>query len=329
MRVLILGGTGVISTGIVHGLVAGGQDVTVLNRRGSAGSSPAGSSVAALAGERSDRGSLVAARDHGPYDAVIDMVCFDADQAMLAVDVFGGTVAQWIHCSTVDVYQKDSGRYPLGEDAPRGARPSFPYAIGKVAAEKALEEAAERGAFSVTLIRPAATYVNAAVAPFGTFRLMVERMRQGLEVILPGDGSSIWTAAHRDDVAAAFVGAVGNSRAFDNAYHVAGEELLTWREYWRTIARAIGVDARFAYIPTDVLQSIAGEDAAWCVENFQYNNIFDCTAARRDLGYRYRTTWAEGVASFDLAPSDIDREVADRYDSVLAEWRARGERTQE
>ncbi len=314
MQVLILGGDGLIGTAIARQLVGGGHRVTVL-RRGAPSADDHG--VRTIRGDRDRRDDLVAARDAATYDAVIDMICFDAARAESAVEVFGGAVPQWIHCSTVDVYRKDTGRYPLRENAERAARPTFPYAVGKIGAELALERAAASGAFALTLIRPAATYAGGAVAPFGSFGLMLERVRDGRPVILPGDGSSIWTAAHRDDVAAAFVGAVGNPVAFDRAYHVAGEELLTWREYWRTLGRAVGVEPVFAYVPTDLLGRVAGDDATWCVENFQYDNIFDCSAARADLGYHYRTTWEDGVAAMDLSPRQQDVSADARYEAVL------------
>ncbi len=316
MHALILGGSGLISTGIVARLMDAGHQVTVFHR----GERPPVAGVAAIRGDRNNAADLARARDAARYDAVIDMICFDGAQARLASDVFHGAVAQWVHCSTVDVYRKDLGRYPIREDAELGARPGFPYAVGKMAAEQALRSAAERGAFVLTIIRPAATYLDSAVAPFGSFRLMVERIRSGRAVILPGDGSSIWVSAHRDDVAVAFANALGNPRASNHAYHVAGEELLTWREYWRTIGRAMGIEPEFAYIPTDVLGRIAGDDALWCVENFQYDNIFDCSAARVDLGYVFRTTWEQGVAAFDLSPRPADEAENARYERVLQAW---------
>ena len=62
----------------------------------------------------------------------------------------------------------------------------------------------------------------------------------GLPIIVHGDGSSSWASCHRDDVAYAFVGAIGNDRTRGNGYHAAGEEWLTWDVYHRQVAKAIG-----------------------------------------------------------------------------------------
>lgn len=319
MNVLIIGGTGLISTGIVRILQARGTNVTILHR--TAGGEQ-GAEV--VIGDRDRREDLARAAAAGPFDAVIDMVCFRPEQAHLAIDVFRGTVPQYILCSTVDVYRKVVDSYPLTEHATRDPSPTFPYAFGKAACERAFEEAAAAGAFALTMIRPAATYFESAVAPFGSFQLDVERLRADKPIVLPGDGTSIWTAAHRDDVALAFVNALGNPRAYGNAYHVAGAELLTWNSYWSIVAEAIGVDRpRFAHIPTEVLRRLSPKRSEWCVENFQYDNIFDTSAAARDLGFTASIGWREGVSTFPFTfdapvPADLSRDV----DAVLADWDA-------
>ena len=76
--------------------------------------------------------------DAGHFDCVIDMVGFRPDEAKSAVRAFAGRTGQYIYCSTVDVYTKRAGRYPVAEDGERGALPSFPYAYNKGASENLL-----------------------------------------------------------------------------------------------------------------------------------------------------------------------------------------------
>jgi nucleoside-diphosphate-sugar epimerase len=94
-------------------------------------------------------------------------------------------------------------------------------------------------------------------------------------------------AAHRDDVGLAFANAAGNEKVYGHAYHAAGESVVTWNQYHQAVAAAIGAPApRLVHIPTDLLARAAPQGAEWCRENFQYDNIFDNSAASRDLGYR-------------------------------------------
>ena len=319
MNVLIIGGTGLISTGIVRILGERGVGVTILHR------TPGGEQGAdTVLGDRDNVDDLRRALASGPYDAVIDMVCFHPEQARTAVQVFGGTVQHYVFCSTVDVYRKAVDVYPLTEDAPRDPSPTFRYAFAKAACERVFEAAADSGAFSLTTIRPAATYLDSAVAPLGSFQLNVERLRTGRPIILPGDGSSIWTAAHRDDVALAFANALANPYARGQKYHVAGAELLTWNSYWRILSRAAGVERpHFTHIPTEVLARLAPTRSKWCVENFQFDNIFDTSAAARDLGFTATIGWREAVSRFTFTfDTPVDSGLSRDIDAILADWDA-------
>jgi nucleoside-diphosphate-sugar epimerase len=113
-------------------------------------------------------------------------------------------------------------------------------------------------------------------------------------------------------VAAAFVAAAGNRDAFNRDYNAAGDEIVTWRRYWEITAEAFGGPPLTAVtVPTAVLSAAFGPDAEVLVENYQFNNVFDCTRAKDELGFRYTTTLQVG---FEL--------VAQRFGSA---WRQSGE----
>lgn len=320
VKILVLGGTGLISTGIVGQLRKAGSEVVVLSRGRRNAKSVDG--VEYLTGERDSYEDLVGTLQAGPFDAVIDMICFRPEQADLAVQAFGGHVGQYIFCSTVDVYSKNARPFPIDESASRDPSPSFAYAYAKAACERRFEAADESGAFPVTMMRPAATYLDRAIAPICTYELYVERLKKGLPIVIHGDGSSLWASTHRDDVARAFVRAVGNPKAYSRAYNLAGTELLTWNEYWVTVANAMGVGGPLLiHIPTDVLASLLPGESEWCVENFQFNNVFDVSAAERDLDFRLTKTWAEGCKGlsfdFDTAPQP---EIRASLERLVTAW---------
>ena len=82
----------------------------------------------------------------------------------------------------------------------------------------------------------------------------MKRLREGRPIVVHGDGKSIWSACHRDDVARAFVRAIGNEAAYGKAYNVTGEEWMRYDRYWETAARALGApEPRLVHIPTDLL----------------------------------------------------------------------------
>jgi len=325
MRVLIIGGTGNISTAIAAQLIGRGDQVVLYNRGKTR--PQFGGEYQVIAGDRTDHARFEAQMQQaGPFDAVIDMIGYEPEDAHSAVRAFRGRVGRFVFCSTVDVYTKVGSGYPLREDAERSPSPAFPYAYQKAQMERIFEQAQESGGLSLTIIRPAATY-NDSWAPIplvGKGMLVLHRLRQGLPLIVLGDGSSLWVSCHRDDVARAFVAALDNPAAAGRAYHVAGEEWLTWEEYYRTAARVLGVEPRFLPIPTEQLLRLAPKAAEWCGINFRYHNLFDNAAARADLGFRYAVTWEEGVRRM-VAYHEAQGNIANCppepiYDRIVETW---------
>lgn len=320
MHVLILGGTGLISTAITRQLLDRGVRVTHANR----GISPHrfDGEVTSVRARRDDVDALTALAEGEHFDAVIDMICFTPDEARIAVQALAGRTERYLMCSTVDVFTKPAPAYPLDETGERRPSPAFPYAYRKAECERILEDAFRAGRLPVTILRPAATYADSAVPSVGSFDLALERLRRGLPLIMHGDGSSLWAACHRDDVARAFIGALDNDVTVGRSYNVSGTELLTWDRYWAAVADAVGVRPEFVHIPTDVLGACAPKLSEWCVQNFQYDNVFSADAAVRDLGFAYTVRWADGIGR--ALPGRADRPVApaerSAYEAILAAW---------
>ena len=162
----------------------------------------------------------------------------------------------------------------------------------------------------------------------------LSRIRRGLPFVVHGDGTSLWTSCHADDVARAFVNAVGNATAFGKAYHAAGEEWLTWNRIYRTAAEVIGAPPpRTVHIPSDALAKLAPDLSRGAVQNFSGNNIFDNTAAKRDLGFRYTIPWKEGfrrMSEWLDRNEDLEDEAVDRVESrIIAAWEEQLGRTVE
>jgi nucleoside-diphosphate-sugar epimerase len=310
MKVLIIGGTGNISTAISRQLIDEGADVTIYNR----GKTNIGftGTYKTITGDRYDHHAFEKQmQDAALYDCVVDMIGYDPEDVASLIRVFKGRTAQIIFCSTVDVYSKPAQVYPVVESVEREPSRAFQYAYKKAICEKMLEDAAQSNAFALTIIRPAHTYNDTqSPIPFiGSGLHFFKRVRNGKPIIVLGNGTSFWASAHRDDVAPAFVRAVGNENVFGKSYHVAAEEWMTWEKHFQTVAEVMGApEITFVHIPTDLLGQMAPKAAEWSVINFHYNNIFDNSAAMKDLNYRYRITWKEGVQCM-VAYHDIRGEI--------------------
>lgn len=330
-KILIIGGTGLISTAITRQLLAAGHDLTHYNRGQRAARFENASSVHTIHGDRNDFATFEQhMADAGTFDCVIDMICFEPEQAKSAVRVFKGRVGQFIFTSTVDVYSKPASRYPILEGEPR--RGNNNYGSNKILCEDIFFDAHARGDLNMTAIRPAMTYGEGGniVELQGWGTKYIDRIRKGKPIIVHGDGSALWVACHIDDAARAFVGAIGNPAASGKAYHVTGEEWLTWNAYYAGIAEALVAPMpQIIHIPTDILMKIAPNRMGLVEQNFQGNSIFDNTAAKTDLGFRYTISWVEGVRR-TVAWLDANNKIVisddDPFDDqLIAAWQRFGD----
>jgi nucleoside-diphosphate-sugar epimerase len=295
MKVLIIGGTGLISTSITAQLLKRGDDVTLYNRGKSEARFPEGARF--IHGDRKDYAAFEAQMtDAGSFDVVMDMVGFVPADAESVVRAFKGRIGHFIFCSTVCAYGGPATHYPIREDEPLA--PVSGYGSNKGKCEAILLEAGIRGDFPVTIMRPSQTYGEGGtiVHSMGGRTTYLDRIRKGKPIIVHGDGSCLWAACHIDDVAGGFVGAALNSKAFGKIYNVTGEEWMTWNMYHAGVARALDAPPpTLVHIPTDLLARVAPDKFGISIDIFQWPSVFDNSAAIADLGFRYTISWEEGV----------------------------------
>jgi len=301
MNILIIGGTGNISTGIVKGLrerFGEKATITVFNRGKTTDSLPP--EVKRLHGDRNDFAAFEKQFAGTTWDAVIDMICFRSDQAESALRAFAGKTGHFIFCSTVCTYGNTQTIVPTPESTPQ--LPHSVYGKNKLACEQIFLKAFRAGAFGAgngcTIFRPSHTtgpgkdlHGNSGSPTF------VDRLRKGLPVIVSGDGNGLWQMASSDDVGLAFAYAVGRSQTFGEAYNVVADNVQTWDEVTRTIAAAMGApEPKIVHIPTDLLMAIDAERYRGLHEIFQYHGVYSNAKIRRDIPeFQNRTPIAETI----------------------------------
>ena len=324
MKVLIIGGTGLISTAISRQLLERGDEVTLYNRGKSEVRFPDGAKF--IHGDRRDYPAFeTQMAEAGHFDCVIEMIGFSPADAESAVRAFKGRIGHFIFCSTVCVYGGPAQHYPIREDEPR--RPIGGYGANKVKCEDLLMDAGKRGDFPVTVMRPSQTYGEGGgiVHTLGGKSTYLDRIRKGKPIIIHGDGSCLWAACHVEDVARGFVGAANNAVAFGKSYNLTGEEWMTWNKYSEGVAEALGAPKpTIVHIPTDVLGRIAPKASGISVDIFQFPSIFDNSAAIKDLGFKYTISWVEGVkrtVAFLDERGKIENSDDDPLDDkIIAAW---------
>ena len=116
MKALVIGGTGNISREIVSALLRANHDVVLFNR--GRNPDPPPSDVRVIIGDRRDRGDFASKMSLENFDAAIDMICFDAEDAASSVQAFRDRVEHFVHCSTVMTYGPPFSGINLDETAP-------------------------------------------------------------------------------------------------------------------------------------------------------------------------------------------------------------------
>ena len=256
LRILFIGGSGIISSASTSLAVERGLDLTLLNRGTGRREVPreAEQVVADVRDPRSVREALRGRE----FDVVVDWVAFTPDHVRADLEAFEGRTGQYVFISSASAYQTPPARLPIRESTPL-RNPYWRYSRDKIACEDVLGQAYRDRGFPVTIVRPSHTY-DRTLVPFDGGWTIVERMRQGKEIVIHGDGSSLWTLTHHADFARGFIPLLGNTRTLGEAFHITSDDVLTWDEIARTLARAAGAEARIVHVPSDV---IAADDPEW------------------------------------------------------------------
>jgi nucleoside-diphosphate-sugar epimerase len=184
-----------------------------------------------------------------------------------------------VFISSASAYQKPPARLPLTESTPL-ANPFWDYSRNKIACEERLTRAYREEGFPATIVRPSHTY-DAGYIPLHGGYTVIDRMRRGQPVIVPGDGTSLWVLTHHRDFAQGFIGLLGNPHALGEAFHITADEALPWNQIYRLLAEAAGAAPRLAHVPSDL---IAAYDAGWgasLLGDKAHSVLFDNTKLKR------------------------------------------------
>jgi len=317
LRVLFVGGTGVISSACSRVAVAHGIDLFVLNRgRGTDRPLPPG--VTTLQADVREPRSVRQEIKDLDFDAVVDWVAFTPDQVRTDIELFGGRTGQYVFISSASAYQTPPARVPVTESTPL-RNPFWAYSRGKIACEDLLVAAYRDQGFPATIVRPSHTYDRTSV-PFDGGWTVLGRMLAGKPVVVHGDGTSLWTLTHHEDFARAFVPLLAHPRTLGEAVQITSDDVLTWNQIAEALAAALGVSARVVHVPSDVIAAADPDWGAGLLGDKAHSMIFDNAKVRGLVpGWRAVIPFEQGAREIaDWYRADPARQVTDaRLDAVM------------
>ena len=300
MKILIIGGTGTISTAISRQLLSDDSVELYLVNRGNRNSELPGN-VNIIEADVSDEAAFAAKVEGMSFDAVCDFIAFVPEQVERDYRIFAGKTKQYVFISSASAYQKPLSDYRVSEATPL-ANPYWQYSRDKIACEDFLMKMYRENGFPVTIVRPSHTYDERAV-PLGVHGKngswqVIKRMLEGKQVILHGDGTSLWTMTHNKDFAKAFIGLLGNIHAIGEAVQITSDETVTWNQIYTAIASHLGVEFKPYYVSSDFLAAVSDYDFEGGLTGDKSNSVvFDNTKLHRLVpGFTATIRFDQGVA---------------------------------
>ena len=315
MKVLFIGGTGIISSACSELALQQGIDLYLLNRGRSSRPAPAGAKVIQADIRQPD--SVTTALGELTFDSVVEWVAFTPDQVQNDVELFRRRTRQYIFISSASAYQTPPTFLPVQESTPLH-NPFWGYSRNKAACEALLEQAGREDGFPFTIVRPSHTY-DRTLLPFHGGYTSVARMRLGKPVVVHGDGTSLWTLTHHRDFAVGLVGLLGNPHALGHSFHITSDEWLSWNQIYTLVAHAAGVEPQLVHVPSKL---IAAYDPGWgasLLGDKSHSMIFDNSKIRR-LVPQFRPVipfWQGAQEIMAWYDEDESRQVVDpRVDEI-------------
>jgi nucleoside-diphosphate-sugar epimerase len=327
-RILYIGGTGTISAACVRRSVAAGDEVFVLNR--GSGRRDVPQDVRRLEADVRDPDAVRAAVGSEEFDVVADFLSFTPGHVTDLLSSVEGACGQYVFVSSASAYDKPPRLLPVTESTPL-RNPFWQYSRDKIACEDLLVAAYRDRGLPVTIVRPSHTYDEQMLPTLGGWT-DIARMRAGAPVIVHGDGTSLWTITHSDDVAVAFTGLLGHPAAIGEAFTLTGTHAPTWNQIYTWLAEAAGVpEPDLVHVASETIAAAAPDLGPGLLGDKAHAMVFD-NAKVSALVPQFRTTvtFDEGarriLAYYDAHPGaqEVDDDKNALFDRLAAHARSIG-----
>ncbi|WP_276167276.1 SDR family oxidoreductase [Zobellia alginiliquefaciens] len=326
MKVLFIGGTGNISTASSRLAVEKGIELYHLNR----GTNKAGmEGVNTIFGDINKPEELSELQKHS-WDVVVNWIAFTPEDIERDIQLFQGKTKQYIFISSASCYQTPL-QYPIITESTPLSNNLWDYSQDKIRSEDRLMKAYRETGFPITIVRPSLTYDTVIPIAIGGFReyTTADRILKGKEIIVHGDGTSLWTVTHADDFAKGFVGLLGLTTAIGHAFHITSDEILSWNMIYTILADALGKEAKIVHIASDFICKIEPSFTGTLLADKAESVIFDNSKIKTFVpDFKATIPFSEGIRRtlkwLDNNPQHkvINKEKDDQIERILKAYQS-------
>lgn len=252
MKLLIIGGTGLLSSAVLSEALANGIDVTVVNRGQKQSSVPDG--VACIKADYRNEELMCSKLAGLHFDAVIDFICFNRPQIEYSINLLHGISDQYVFISTTCVYNTHIPGVKK-EDSEKVLKEWY-YSVDKWDCECYLQEQSQKLSFNYTIIRPCVTYDDTRI-PYGIMPhygyhwTLCARILAGKPIIRWDKGTAKWNMMRVEDFAVGVVGLIGKKSAYNEAFNLSGDEAYEWNDVINVLSSYLGKEPVFFDISSE------------------------------------------------------------------------------
>jgi nucleoside-diphosphate-sugar epimerase len=299
VKLLFLGGTGLISSACAELALARSHELTLVVRgQNQKHALPAGAMVirADLQGDAAALSALLGARQ---FDAVVDFLAFTPEDIDRHAALVEKHTAQFVFISSASAYLKPPVPYLVREDHSLGSE-HWDYARNKIAAEERAWRHHKSGTLPITIVRPSLTYgptqIPLCVGSWQHPWTVIRRMLRGAPVVVPGDGTSLWSLTWNGDFAVGLLGLLGNPAALGQVIHITSDEVLTWNQIYNEAFAALQITPNLVHVASEMIAEYWPHAIGSLQGDKMHSMVFDNSRVKSLVpDFRCEVLWAEGL----------------------------------
>jgi len=254
-KILVTGGTGTLSSGLVQECVNKGYEVYALTR-GNMKNRNIKDAIYLYADIRKpDSVKNVIQNLH--FDVVVECLAYNVDQLKSSLEIFADSCDQYVFISTAGIYARNDSKR-IKESDPKTLK-EWDYTEKKLVCEEYLMDYCKKRNLIYTIIRPTVTYGEyripfpiATRSPGWTF---FQRMLDG-KPILAGQNVR-FSVIHVEDFSRCVVALFGNKRAFDEDFHISSNDNdIYWDDVINVSGKLLGVNPMIIHVPVEDYRNV-------------------------------------------------------------------------
>lgn len=237
MNILIIGGTGVLSSAVTAEVLRKGLAVTMINR----GKRRIPEGVELIKADKDDLQTIAKALESRTFDAVMDYLCYTDAQTEKSARFYMKYTKQYFYISSCAVYDTASLNGQMADEESKKVLPIWKYSVDKWASEQKIEALFKGSDVNYTIIRPCVTYGDTRIPygimpPYGYHWTLCARILAGKPIITWNGGRNRCNMTRVEDFAVGVVGLIGNPKAYNEAFNICGNETPTFKEVLETVS---------------------------------------------------------------------------------------------